>query len=116
MGGPMMGTTQADLDAPVIKSTSGILALDKIQPAVRQYPCINCGHCVHACPTHLIPSRLAKFVEKEKIDEAIEWNIMDCMECGSCTFVCPSKINLVHFMRLGKFHVKAMQAADAQKK
>ncbi len=116
MGGPMMGNTQSDLDAPVIKSTSGILVLNTIPPAVRQYPCINCGHCVHACPIHLIPSRLVKFVEKEKTEEAIEWNIMDCMECGSCTFVCPSKINLVHFIRLGKFHVQALRAANAPKK
>lgn len=116
LGGPMMGITQSDLDAPVIKSTSGILVLDSVQPGIRKYPCINCGHCVHACPVHLIPSRLAKFVEKENIEEAIEWNIMDCMECGSCTFVCPSKINLVHFMRLGKYHVQAMRAANAPKK
>ncbi|MBN1603112.1 MAG: electron transport complex subunit RsxC [Chitinispirillaceae bacterium] len=113
MGGPMMGTTQSDLDAPVIKSTSGILVLDSVQPGVREHPCINCGHCVHACPVHLIPSRLAKFVEKENMEEAVEWNIMDCMECGSCTFVCPSKINLVHFIRLGKFRVQAMRAAKA---
>jgi electron transport complex protein RnfC len=115
MGGPMMGNTQSDLDAPVIKSTSGIVVLDTVQSAVRQYPCINCGHCVRACPIHLIPSRLAKFVEKEKTEEAIEWNIMDCIECGSCTYVCPSKINLVHFMQLGKFHVQAMRAANTQK-
>jgi electron transport complex protein RnfC len=116
MGGPMMGNTQSDLDAPVIKSTSGLLALDCVQAAVREYPCINCGHCVHACPVHLVPSRLAKFIEKENIDEAVEWNLMDCMECGSCTFVCPSKINIVHFIRLGKFHVQARRAANAQKK
>jgi electron transport complex protein RnfC len=116
MGGPMMGITQSDLDAPVIKSTTGILVLNTNQPAVRRYPCINCGHCVRACPMHLIPSRLAKFVEKEKTEETIEWNIMECMECGSCAYVCPSKINLVHFMRLGKFHVQAMRAANAQKK
>lgn len=115
MGGPMMGNALADLDAPVIKSTTGILVLNTTQPAVRRYPCINCGHCVRACPIHLIPSRLAKFVEKEKTEEAIEWNIMDCTECGSCAFVCPSKINLVHFMRLGKFHVQAKRAANAQK-
>jgi electron transport complex protein RnfC len=114
MGGPMMGNTLSDLDAPAIKSTTGILVLTTNQPAVRRYPCINCGHCVRACPIHLIPSKLAKFVEKEKMEEAIEWNIMDCMECGSCAFVCPSKINLVHFMRLGKFHVQAKRAANAQ--
>jgi electron transport complex protein RnfC len=113
MGGPMMGTTQSDLDAPVIKSTSGILVLKSVPPGIREYPCINCGHCVHACPIHLIPSRLAKFAEKEDIESAVEWNIMDCMECGSCAFVCPSKINLVHFIRLGKFHIQAMRAAKA---
>jgi len=115
MGGPMMGIAQSDLDAPVIKSTSGLLVYDKVQPALREYPCINCGRCVNACPIHLVPSRLAKFIEKESIDEAVEWNVMDCMECGSCTYVCPSKINLVHFMKLGKFHAQAKRAATANK-
>ncbi|NLG16079.1 MAG: electron transport complex subunit RsxC [Fibrobacter sp.] len=115
MGGPMMGITQSDLDVPVIKSTSGILAYDKVVSGEREYPCINCGHCVHACPIHLVPSRLAKLVNKEKYDEALEWNITDCMECGSCAFVCPSKINLVHYMKLGKFHIQARRAAAAKK-
>lgn len=115
MGGPMMGIAQSDLDAPVIKSTSGLLVYHKVQPALREYPCINCGQCVAACPIHLVPSRLAKFIEKECIDEAVQWNVMDCMECGSCTYVCPSKINLVHFMKLGKFHVQAKRAAAANK-
>jgi electron transport complex protein RnfC len=113
LGGPMMGISQSELDVPVIKSTNGVLVLNSIQPAIKKYPCINCGHCVHACPIHLIPARLAKFVEKEKMEEAIEWNIMDCTECGSCAYVCPSKINLVHFLRLGKYHVQAMRASDA---
>lgn len=115
MGGPMMGIAQSDLDAPVIKSTSGLLAYDKVQPGLREYPCINCGQCVQVCPIHLVPSRLAKFIEKENIDEAVQWNVMDCMECGSCSYVCPSKINLVHFMKLGKFHVQAKRAAAANK-
>ena len=115
MGGPMMGIAQTDIDVPVIKSTSGILAYDKTAPAQREYPCINCGHCVHACPIHLVPSRLAKFVEREKFDEAIEWNITDCMECGSCAYVCPSKINLVHLMKLGKYHIQTRRAAANKK-
>jgi electron transport complex protein RnfC len=113
MGGPMMGISQSDLDVPVIKSTTGVLVLYSVQPAIKKYPCINCGHCVHACPMHLIPARLATFVEKEKMEEAIEWNIMDCTECGSCAYVCPSKINLVHFFRLGKYHVQSKSTANA---
>jgi len=115
MGGPMMGIAQSDLDAPVIKSTSGILALDNVVAGEREYPCINCGNCVQACSIHLVPTRLAKLVEKEKYDEALEWNITDCIECGSCSFVCPSKINLVQYMKLGKFHIQARRAAEAKK-
>lgn len=115
MGGPMMGLAQSEFDVPVIKSTSGILAYDKITPAVREYPCINCGMCVRACPIRLVPSRLAKLVEKEKIDEAVEWNMMDCVECGSCAFVCPSKINIVQFVKLGKYTVQAKRAAEKKK-
>lgn len=111
MGGPMMGIAQSDLDVPVIKSTSGLLAYTKSTPAIKTYPCINCGHCVKVCPIHLVPSRIAKYVENEDIAAAQEWNIMDCMECGSCAYVCPAKINLVHFMKLGKYHVLAARAA-----
>lgn len=116
MGGPMMGLAQTHTDVPVIKSTSGILAYNKTTPGIREYPCINCGRCIQACPINLVPSRLAKFVERKKIDEAVEWNLMDCIECGSCTFICPSKINLVHFIKLGKVHIQAKRAAAASKK
>ena len=116
MGGPMMGLTLSDISVPVIKTTSGLLAFDKVTPALRKYPCINCGHCIHACPINLVPSRIAKFVEKEDYEGAERWNVMDCMECGSCAFICPAKINLVHLLKLGKYHVQAMRrAAETQK-
>jgi electron transport complex protein RnfC len=56
-----------------------------------------------------------KFVDKEKNREARDRGILDCIECGSCSYVCPSKINLVHFMKLGKYRegVRAVQAQDA---
>jgi len=41
---------------------------------------------------------------------------MDCMECGSCAFVCPAKINLVHWMKLGKYHIQALRRAAEAKK
>lgn len=117
MGGPMMGLALSNVQVPVIKTTSGLLAFDTTTPALRSYPCINCGHCIHACPVNLVPSRIAKFVEKEDYEGAEQWNIMDCMECGSCAYICPAKINLVHQMKLGKYHVMAMrrEAAAAQK-
>ena len=116
MGGPMMGLALSDVNVPVIKTTSGLLALDTTTPALRTHSCINCGHCIHACPINLVPSRIAKFVEKEDYEGAQEWNVMDCMECGSCAFICPAKINLVHQMKLGKYHVQAMRRAAEAKK
>ncbi len=114
-GGPMMGIAQADLSAPVIKSTSGLLVLDNLEEGIRAHECISCGNCVKACPVNLMPSVIAKYVNKEKYEEADEWNILDCMECGSCSFVCPSKINLVHYFKLGKFHVMASRKAKTAK-
>lgn len=113
-GGPMMGLAQADPAVPVIKSTSGILCLDTTSAGVQEHDCISCGSCVKACPIHLVPSLLAKYTAKKKFKEADEWGVLDCMECGSCAFVCPARINLVHYMKLGKFHVQALRKA-AQK-
>lgn len=106
MGGPMMGAALSDTDVPIIKSTSAILVLDQITDSVRRHPCINCGLCVRVCPMRLVPSRIAKFIEKGNLDDAVKWNLMDCMECGSCTFACPAKVNLVQYFRLGRTKVK----------
>lgn len=110
-GGPMMGLAQADLDAPVIKSTSGLLCLDSETPADRDYDCIWCGNCVKACPIHLVPSLFARYGAVGMFEEVEKARVMDCMECGSCAFVCPAKINLVHYVKLGKFHAQARRAA-----
>jgi electron transport complex protein RnfC len=115
MGGPMMGLAQSDLDAPVIKSTSGILGYNKLTEPVRAHECISCGNCVKACPVQLVPTTISRFVDRERYEDAGNWDILDCIECGSCTYVCPSKINLVHFMKLGKYHVTARRKAAAKK-
>lgn len=114
VGGPMMGVAQADLDAPVLKATSGLLVRDDVMPGVADYNCINCSNCVKACPTHLVPSAIAKYVGKEMYDEAEAWNVLDCTECGSCAYVCPSKINLVHLIKLGKYHVMNARKATGE--
>lgn len=115
MGGPMMGIALSSLEAPIIKSTSGLLVLDSTTPAEQEYNCINCGACVHACPIHLIPSHFSKLVKRNKYDECNQKNILDCIECGSCSFVCPSKINLVHYIKLGKNRIVAAQRAQSSK-
>jgi electron transport complex protein RnfC len=99
----MMGIAQYTLDVPVIKGTSGILALSKKEAEIKEeLPCIRCGRCVEACPMGLLPTTIALFAEKEKFDDAQRYGANSCIECGCCAYVCPAKRDLVHYIRLAK--------------
>jgi len=114
MGGPMMGMAQKDLDAPILKGTSGLLALDSLQVAEREeMPCIRCGRCLDACPMFLNPSRLAMMARAEWAEELEAHHLMNCFECGACSFVCPSFIPLAQLMRLGKTVVRQHKQKEA---
>jgi electron transport complex protein RnfC len=102
-GGPMMGTAQPDLDTPLIKATSGIVVLTSKESRPRPIlPCIQCGHCLDACPVFLNPQRLGQLARAARYDEMKEWDLMDCMLCGSCSYVCPSSIPLSQMFALSK--------------
>lgn len=99
-----MGAAMTDTAAPVVKSTSGVLALtaDEIV-STSPVACIKCGRCVEACPMGLMPARMANLIEFGFWDELGGVNVLDCLECGSCAFVCPSRRPLVQYFRLGKY-------------
>lgn len=103
MGGPMMGLSQFSLDIPVIKGTSGILAmtLDE-RPELRERNCIRCGRCVGVCPMNLMPNMLGLFTSRFMLEDGFKYNPEDCIECGSCAYVCPAKIPLVQLIRFIK--------------
>lgn len=108
MGGPMMGLAQWDLDAPVIKGTSGLVAWQE-KELPRENPCISCGRCVNHCPMGLVPTRLMNYSKHSLYQSAEQWGVLDCVECGCCQYICPAKIPLVHWIRLGKNAVTAMK-------
>jgi electron transport complex protein RnfC len=108
MGGPMMGLAQWDLETPVIKGTSGLVAwIEEAFP--KEFPCISCGRCVSHCPMGLVPTRLMDYSRHEFFEEAEKWGVLDCVECGCCQYVCPAKIPLVHWIRLGKNAIISMK-------
>lgn len=105
-GGPMMGVAIYDLEIPIIKGTSGVLVFS--QEEVKYYEpieCVRCGKCVDVCPMGLIPTTLAKYVEKGKLIDAEELGILDCIECGSCNYICPSRRPLLQWIRIGKIDI-----------
>jgi len=106
IGGPMMGIAQPSPDLPVIKGTSGILALtDEDVYLAESSPCIRCAKCVDGCPMYLLPTTIAQAAEHELYKRAEKLYAMDCFECGCCAYICPSKIPLVQWIRIAKAEI-----------
>lgn len=102
-GGPMMGQPMPGLDVPVVKGTSGILALTAAEINDRPTEsCIRCGSCITVCPCGLSPVEMSAFIRKDKLEVAAKLGVMDCFSCGSCSYVCPSHIPLVHYFNYAK--------------
>lgn len=102
-GGPMMGITQYNIDYPVTKTTSSVLAITKAQETYNaDAPCIRCGKCVDHCPMQLMPLKLAEASKKDDLEAAERYNILECIECGLCSYICPANKNLLQFIRMIK--------------
>jgi len=91
-GGPMMGFSMFELDCPITKTSTALLAFTRDE--VSRYepgPCINCGKCVEVCPGRVVPSKLADYAERFDEEAFVKNNGMECCECGSCSYICPAK-------------------------
>lgn len=109
-GGPMMGAGQYTDLVPVVKGTSGILALTKEEiNETRTRACISCGKCVDACPLNLSPIMYAKLARFENWEELDKYSLFDCMECGTCQYVCPANRPLIESIKLGKAKLRSMK-------
>jgi len=105
-GGPMMGIAQFTDQVPVIKSTTGVLLLNKKEAAVLEEDfCIRCGACVRECPAGLMPCMINLASEKELWEQAIGYGAGDCIECGLCNYVCPANRRLTQSIRRAKLEV-----------
>jgi electron transport complex protein RnfC len=102
-GGPMMGQALRDLDAPVLKGTTGVVVLTRDEVRDRtSFPCIHCGRCLDACPMFLNPSLLGDLARTGQYEEMQAEHLADCMLCGSCSYVCPSNIPLAQLFGASK--------------
>jgi electron transport complex protein RnfC len=108
VGGPMMGMPLLDPQAPVTKTTLGIVAASakELAPARDPQPCIRCGLCADVCPASLLPQQLLRHAVAGNHRELERHHLFDCIECGACAHVCPSAIPLVDHYRAAKIVVR----------
>jgi electron transport complex protein RnfC len=99
-GGPMMGFSMFDLDVPVTKTSTALLALTE-EEAREGTPgaCINCGRCVEVCPGRVMPNKLATAAEYGEEEKFLKLQGMECCECGCCSFICPAKRPLTQWIK-----------------
>ena len=104
IGGPMMGFSQMNMDVPVTKACSAILAFTDSEYSDFETDsiCINCGRCISACAYGLMPTILNKYIKYKRYDEVLESGLMYCKECGACSWACPARIPLVQNFKMAK--------------
>lgn len=112
-GGPMMGFALFGLDVPTTKTASALLCMTRDDvSAMEPTACINCGKCVDACPSRLLPCTLSEFAEHDRVEDFLTYYGMECMECGCCSFVCPAKRPLAQSIK----SMRKIQLAKRNKK
>lgn len=110
LGGPMMGQQFTNTGVPVVKGTSGVLALTASEVGQAEAsPCIRCATCVRACPVGLLPLEMAAHIRVSDLSGAVELGLKDCIACGSCSYVCPAHIPLVHYFNYAKGDLAAQE-------
>ena len=112
-GGPMMGFSFFNIDVPVVKGSSSLLAFIKDDVSHEEpSACIRCGRCAAACPEHLLPMKLAALAGQNEPEEFKKLGGMECVECGCCSYVCTAKRQVKKSVR----SMKKLIIASARKK
>ncbi len=110
MGGPMMGTAQSDLNVPVVKNTSALLAFtSEFTKQPKTVSCVKCGDCVSRCPMGLSPALLNTYAKAENYEMLQKLNINNCIECGVCSYTCQCRNNITQNIKTAKAKIRSQK-------
>jgi electron transport complex, RnfABCDGE type, C subunit len=95
LSGVLRGQAVHDLDVPISKTTTAVIALDAEEAgAAQRSACIRCGRCTEVCSEGLDPDLLYRFVERGLKQRSVELGLLSCTACGACSYVCPARLPL----------------------
>jgi electron transport complex protein RnfC len=116
MGGPFRGRAVFSDAYPIRPDTDAVMVQDRASiPLVSDYPCINCGDCVRACPAQMPVNMLVRFLEAGQYETgAEEYDLFSCIECGLCSYVCVAKIPIFQYIRLAKYELARLNPVEAE--
>lgn len=129
-GGPMMGKLVTDLNAPVTKTTGGLLVLpddhliiqrrkrsDESILNMAKTVCEQCCLCTELCPRHLIghelpPHLLVRAMNYQQVaTPSTLLSALTCSECSVCeSYACPVEISPMRINQLLKKQLRAQGA------
>lgn len=109
-GGVMMGNAVSDLDEPITKTTTAVLAFKANKPSNqtrvgifdKSTKCIKCAKCVDVCPVRLDPSNFVKAFKKGGSFRSSKYGAEYCTLCSLCEYVCPANIPLIDYIKKSK--------------
>lgn len=112
-GGPMMGKIIGNIDAPITKTTKGLIVLDEDHYLIRRKSmntdmalhqskaaCLQCRMCTELCPRYLLGHnmqphlmmRMSNYDRGEGVEGAETASL--CCECAACElYACPAGLS-----------------------
>lgn len=114
-GGPMTGAAVYSEEMPIRADTDALLVQAAGSFALTSdYPCVNCGECVRVCPARMQVNMLVRFLEAGQYSNAADLYDLDaCIECGLCSYVCVAHIPIFQYIKLAKYELSRLNAAEA---
>ena len=116
IGGPMTGSSVYTEDHPICSDTDAVIVQSKnVIPFISDNACINCGECVRICPAKVPVNMLVRFLEVSQYEEAADrYDLFSCIECGLCSYACTAKMPIFQYIRLAKYELARIHAAEAE--
>lgn len=105
IGGPMMGTSAANLNAVIEKRTNAVLVM-KPKASKLMTNCIHCQRCAGVCPMSLYPAQVEAALRSDHKEMLDQLYVGYCIECGCCSYICPAARPLTQSMRTAKAELR----------